>query len=54
MCTSEVLLEGYLRKGGGKSGTKKGKPQFFRMRSHMIVYYDHQTEEGTPYKSKPH
>ena len=46
-------MEGYLSKGGGKSGTKKGKPSFFRMRSHMLVYYDNQLEPGMPYKSKP-
>eukprot|EP01046_Picozoa_sp_COSAG06_P032162 COSAG06_NODE_3193_length_5704_cov_6.627119_2_plen_593_part_00 len=51
--SAEVLMEGFLRKGGGKSGTKKGKPSFFRMRSHMIVYYDGKLEDGMPYKGKP-
>lgn len=53
---SEVLLEGFLSKGGGKSGTKKaGKPGFFRMRSHMIVYYDHnyKTDDPASFKAKP-
>ena len=50
----DALLEGHLRKGGGKSGTKTGKRSFFRLRTHLIVYYDKEIEEGLEYyKAKP-
>ena len=38
------IMEGYLGKGGGKTGAKKPKQSWFRMRSYMIVYYKDRKE----------
>lgn len=50
-----VLIEGQLAKGGGRLGTKKGKAQYFRLQSHLIVYYNVAKGQngGATYKGKP-
>eukprot|EP01052_Picozoa_sp_SAG31_P011428 SAG31_NODE_645_length_13244_cov_11.768903_10_plen_612_part_00 len=45
----DCIMEGYLAKGGGKSGDKKPKRNWFRMRSYMIVYYKDRKENPASY-----
>ena len=51
---SSCIVEGYLLKGGGRTGTKKPKKSFFRLREHLIVYYKLQQQDpGKKYTGKP-